>query len=165
MRRIVVMILVLTSTAASAATNSGTVHVTGNLLSSSCTVTGGTDLTFNLDAVTKADFPDQSSTAGRQEQSIELICDADTVINMTVDADTDATDNTIIKNTGSAQGVGLQLLDVSNSNTPIKMGRRWVVITDSTQVETIPLAAQYIRIGALESGSVKANATYTLDYE
>lgn len=147
------------------ASDSGTVHVTGNLLTSTCTISGGSDLTFDLDSVTKSDLPDVDSTAGRQEQSIQLSCDADTKINMTVNADSDSSDNTIINNTGTAQGVGLQLLDVTNNSTPIKMGVTWTVISDSTQVETIPIAAQYIRTGNLVAGTVKATATYTLDYE
>lgn len=153
------------SGANAAALNTGTVTVTGNLLASSCTISGGGDLTFTLDTVTGTDLPDINSVAGRKEQSIGLICDTGTNVYMTVTGTSVTDEPTIIKNTGTASGVDLQLLDVSNSDTPITLGERWLVLGDTTATTSIPLAAQYIRTGPVGSGTVKANVTYTLDYE
>lgn len=148
-----------------AASDTGTVHVTGNLLAGSCSVTGGTDLTFNLAPVSTGGLPNVNSTAGRTEQSLNLSCDEDTTVYMTVTGTSVADNPTVIASTGSAQGVGLQLLDVTNNNTPITLGARWMVINQTGTTTAIPLAAQYIRTGSLTSGTVKATVTYTLDYQ
>lgn len=147
------------------ASDTGTVHVTGNLLAGSCSVTGGTDLTFNLASVSSGGLPDVNSTAGRTEQSLNLTCDEDTTVYMTISGTSVADNPTVIQNTGTAQGVGLQLLDVTNNNTPVTLGERWKVISQTGTSAAIPLAAQYIRTGAVTSGTVTASVTYTLDYQ
>lgn len=148
-----------------AAGDTGTVHVTGNLLPGTCSVSGGTDLTFNLAPVSSGGLPAVNSTAGRTEQSLNLTCDEDTTVYMTITGDSIKDNPAIIENTGSAQGVDLQLLDVTNNNTPITLGARWMVINKTGASTAIPLAAQYIRTGELTSGTVTASVTYTLDYQ
>jgi len=84
---------------------------------------------------------------------------------MTVSGDSVADSPAIIENKGTGKGVGVQLLDVSNNYTPISLGERWMVIQATEGDDTIPLAAQYIRTGTLDSGTVTASVTYNLDYE
>lgn len=160
-----VLSLLSMTSAEAAKFNSGTVTVTGNLLASSCTLTGGTDLTFALDSVSSSDLPQVDSVAGRKEQNINLSCDAGTNVYMTITGTNVENEPTIIENTGSAQGVDLQLLDVSGSDKPITLGERWMVVQGASETTSIPLAAQYIRTGPVDSGTVKATVTYTLDYE
>ncbi|EJH7015195.1 type 1 fimbrial protein [Salmonella enterica] len=160
-----ILLLGATMTFAHADTNTGSVTVSGNLLASACTLTSGSELDFNLEQVSRSDLPDVGSTFGRLEQDIELSCDEGTLVYMTVNGDTESDDNTIIKNAGDAGGVGLQLLDVTDNNTPVEIGTRWMLVNGAKATETIPLAAQYIRTGELSSGTVEASATYTLDYE
>lgn len=162
---IIAFIGLLSSVSVYADVSEGTVHVTGNLLAPTCSITGGTDITFNLDTVSVSDLPDVNSTAGKMEKEISLTCDADTQVYMTIDGCSSTDNDSVIVNTGTAQGVGIQLLDVTNNNNPIHIGQRWNVIAHSTESESIPIAAQYYRLGSLTAGTVKATATYTLDYE
>lgn len=164
-KQTIIILGVLSFINVSSASDTGTVHVTGNLLAGSCSVSGGSDITFNLDKVSPQDLPAVNATAGRIEQSINLTCDEDTTVYMTVNGTSVDDDPTIIENTGTAKGVGLQLLDVTNNSTPITLGDRWMVIDQTGTSATIPLAAQYIRTGDLDGGTVQASVTYTLDYQ
>ncbi|MEG5548267.1 fimbrial protein [Enterobacter wuhouensis] len=162
--RLFPLVLTVAAWHASAASN-GSVHVTGNLLTSSCSVTSGTNLTYDLSTAMTDDLPAVDSTTGRQEQNIVLSCDTGVVVYMTINGDHSTNDNTILNNTGTAQGVGIQLLNVNDNYTPIAMGNRWVVINSTAATNTVSIAAQYIRTGTLATGTVESSATYTLDYE
>ncbi|WP_312413207.1 fimbrial protein [Pseudescherichia sp.] len=161
----VLSILTITRAYAGTGYETGTVNITGNLLPSTCSISGASDLTFALGNVSQADLPDINATFGRVEQAISLRCDADTGVYMTVSGDSVADSPAIIENKGTGKGVGVQLLDVSNNYTPISLGERWMVIQATEGDDTIPLAAQYIRTGTLDSGTVTASVTYNLDYE
>lgn len=161
----VLFILTLTRAYAGTGYETGTVNVTGNLLPSTCSISGATDLTFALGNVSASDLPEINSTFGRTEQSISLTCTTETGVYMTVTGDSIADSPTVIENKGTGKGVGLQLLDVSNSDNPISLGERWMVIQASEGSAVIPLAAQYIRTGSISSGTVTASVAYTLDYQ
>lgn len=159
-------LLLLTGRPVWADPNTGTVSVTGHLLTSACTISGGADLTFNLGRVLTSDLPSIGSTYGRLSQNISLSCDEGTIVHVTVSGTAQSNDDTILINTGTAEGIGIQLLDVNDNDTPIEMGKEWTPITSASTGDVIPIAAQYIRTGSsLAAGAVTANATYTLEYE
>ncbi|WP_312176143.1 fimbrial protein [Pseudescherichia sp.] len=143
--------------------DSGSVTVTGNLLSSGCSVSGAANLTYNLKKGVAGDLPDENSTYGRQHQAISLSCDEGTIVHITIEGNHLANNNSILSNTGTGKGVNIQLLNVNN--TPIRMGEVWTPIIDANSRETIVIGAQYIRTGNIVAGTVSASATYTLKYE
>lgn len=120
-----------------------------------------------LPDVTLADLPTDGSTAATTDFTVEFRC-----INKAVDVGftwSDAllpgsTADVLIPTADSdAGGVRLQLLQ---SSTPIQMGRRWRYgdWTDAMYWEPLNYQARYVRTGPVSSGSIRAQAILTVDY-
>ncbi|HBQ8098965.1 TPA: type 1 fimbrial protein [Klebsiella pneumoniae] len=144
------------------------VYLGGAVTSSGCSVTGGQTLNITLNDAHKADLPAVGSVWGESdEKEISLSCNAGTNVNITFSGAqaTDTDDTSVLQNNGSAKGVGVQLMDLHNGDTPIPLNEKIAAVTNSGTTANIPIAARYIRTGDLTAGSVEASATWTLDYE
>lgn len=162
-------ILISSCQTLSAFADSGTVHVLGNVLSPSCSITGGQNLNIELVDAHRSDLPSVGSYWGQSdEKDITLSCNTGTSVHIRFEGTLapETSDTSVLKNTGTASGIGIQLIDLHDGNNhPINMDYRWTPITDSAVTASIPIAARYYRIGDLAVGSVQADATYTLDYD
>ncbi|EMQ2085162.1 type 1 fimbrial protein [Salmonella enterica subsp. enterica] len=144
------------------------VYLGGAVTSSGCSVTGGQTLNITLNDAHKADLPAVGSVWGESdEKEISLSCNAGTNVNITFSGAqaTDTDDTSVLQNNGSAKGVGVQLMDLHNGDTPIPLNEKIAAVTNSGTTASIPIAARYIRTGDLTAGNVEASATWTLDYE
>lgn len=66
-------------------------------------------------------------------------------------------------NTGTAKGVGVQLL---YNGTPLAMNSRLLLKQSAGGVETLPLTARYYQtLGTVQSGTANASATLNLTYQ
>ncbi|WP_120345269.1 fimbrial protein [Paraburkholderia fungorum] len=147
-------------------------------------ITPGTTITGRTCSVTTASvdvplptaFPSNLNTGstGATPFSLGVTCAQGVTVKVTL---TDASDvsnrsTTLSLAPGStAQGIGLQIL---NGSTPVAYGpdsavignmNQWTVGTSAGGQMTIPLRAQYVRIGTLTPGTVKGAATFTMSYQ
>lgn len=88
-------------------------------------------------------------------------CAAETIVSMTLSGTTASP--TVLSNTGSAKGVGVQIL---KDGSPIAIGDTIAIgnVGDETRMN-IPLVAQYYRTGEVSPGDVKADAFFTMTYQ
>ncbi len=157
--------LLLLAIASLAEADGGNIHITGNLTAQSCTVDGATDFTLSLGTVDRADLPSVGSTANQVGLNIPLSCISGTKVIIQIDGTSVSDNNTVMVNTGTAEGVGTQLLEPNNNNRPVPLGRSWTIIENSQTSEVITLGARFYRTGDVVPGTVNATATYTLSYE
>jgi type 1 fimbria pilin len=121
-----------------------------------------------LPAVTPAALPSNNSVAGKTPFNIQLSCpnaSASTKLYIQFDATSvnTTTYKTVIKNTGSATNVGVQLL---NGATAVTFGSATKIGNSiASGLLTLPYFAQYYRTGAISSGGVNATATFTITYQ
>lgn len=137
--------------------------------SAACNVnTGSKNFTVTLPGANTSDLPAVGSTAKKTAFSIGLTCDSGTTVNVTMDAANDDPDashpGVILGSTGAgnAQGVGVQILD--RNSQPITFGSKQSA-GNSTASMSIPYYVQYFRTGAISSGAVNAQASFTMSYE
>lgn len=146
-----------------------TVNFSGTISASGCTIANNQDMTITLADAHKADLPSVGSTWGQSgEKDISLSCNAGTNVYATFSGTqaSGTSDTSVLQNNGTAQGIGVQLIDLHDgNNNPINMNYRFSPVTNAGATATIPIAARYIRTGDLSAGSVDASATYTLDYD
>lgn len=155
----------------------GSVYMNGSTLSmqnTSCTV-NTQNISVSLPAINTAQLPALSSTTGSTPFSIVLNCPSSQNIYMTL------TDNSNPLRTSSiiglepsnstASGIGIQIL---RNGSPVLLGpdssnagntNQFLIGLNQLGSITIPLSAQYIRTGTVQSGKVKAVATFTMSYQ
>ena len=107
--------LLLLAIASLAEADGGNIHITGNLTAQSCTVDGATDFTLSLGTVDRADLPSVGSTANQVGLNIPLSCISGTKVIIQIDGTSVSDNNTVMVNTGTAEGVGTQLLEPNNN--------------------------------------------------
>ncbi len=132
----------------------------------SCNVTTPSQ-TVPLPTVMSGQFSGTGSTAGEKDFSIQLYCPASAAgadVAITLSSNDPFDDQlAVINNGGSAQGVGVQVLD-GNGNT-IAFGPAIDVGTASAGNFDIPLKARYYQTGeSVKGGSVSATVNYTITY-
>lgn len=159
------------------ANGSGSVYMNGSTLSmqnTSCTV-NTQNISVSLPAINAAQLPALSSTTGSTPFSLLLNCPSTQNVYMTL------TDNSNPLRTSSiiglassgstASGIGIQVL---RNGSPVLLGpdsstagntNQFVIGLNQLGTVTIPLSAQYIRTGTVQSGKVKAVATFTMSYQ
>ncbi|MBV8157762.1 MAG: fimbrial protein, partial [Dyella sp.] len=70
----------------------------------------------------------------------------------------------ILKNTGTATGVGIQISD--GGGNPVTLGTPTVVGTAASGAQSIPyLGSYYSTAASVGQGSVASTATFTLTYQ
>jgi major type 1 subunit fimbrin (pilin) len=147
-----------------------TLTFTGTILQPSCDVDSSTaNQTVPLGSAPIMDFASVGSTANPKAFNLDLVnCSAGTQVTMTV-AGTMDTVPSVLKNTGSATQVGVQILQASTvgatTGTPLTLNSAVSLgAVDSTNTMTVPLVAQFYRLGTLTAGTVAATATVNFTY-
>jgi major type 1 subunit fimbrin (pilin) len=160
----------VSATAGSAFAADATLNFNGNILAAACTVdSSSANQTITLDPALVSDFPAVGATKNPAAFNLNLTnCTNGAHVMMTVTGTTD-TVTSVLKNTGSATQVGVQLLSASSAGsttgTAITINNaRDMGVVDATNAMTIPMVAQYYRIGTMTAGTVAATATVNFTY-
>ncbi|MEY2150197.1 fimbrial protein [Rhodanobacter sp. 115] len=128
---------------------------------------GSVSKTVTLPNVTTSQFTGQGSTAGNTPFNLHLInCPSNRGVFITLDSSSAQPGvNGVIAPSGAgyASGVGVQILQGS---TPVTFGTTFQTGTISGSTYDINLNARYYQTGTpISGGTVKAVATYTLNYQ
>jgi major type 1 subunit fimbrin (pilin) len=145
-------------------------NFSGMILQPSCTVDSSTaNQTVTLGSVPIANFASVGSTENPTAFNLSLVnCSAGTNVTMTV-AGTMDTVPSVLQNTGTAAKVGVQILQAGSvgatSGTPVALNNAINLgVVDSTDTMTVPLVAQFYRLGTMTAGTVAATATVSFTY-
>jgi len=143
---------------------------TGTIQQPSCDLdTSSANQTVNLGSVPVMNFAAVGSTANPTAFSVNLLnCTAAVNVTMTV-AGTMDTVPSVLQNAGTAQKVGVQILQAGSvgatTGTPVTLNSAVSLGTvGGSGAMTIPFVAQFYRIGTLVAGSVLATATINFTY-
>jgi major type 1 subunit fimbrin (pilin) len=122
---------------------------------------------IDLGTVKITDFTGTTQSPTAFQISLEN-CTSGTNVSMTVNGTSD-TVASVLKNTGDAGKVGVQLLRASSvgdtTGTPINLGSAAAIgAVDATNKLIIPMVAQFYKLGTLTAGSVAATATVNFAY-
>jgi major type 1 subunit fimbrin (pilin) len=147
-----------------------TLYFTGQISQPSCTVdTSSQNQTVSLGSASVTDFAAVGSTLNATAFNMLLTsCAPGTKVTMTVNG-TMNTVASVLQNTGTATQLGVQLLKAASvggtTGTPITLNSAVNLGTvDATNTMTIPMVAQFYRLGTLTAGSVTATATVNFTY-
>ncbi|SAL16258.1 fimbrial protein [Caballeronia peredens] len=163
------LLAVLVSTAAgSALADSALITYEGKIQDPTCTIkSDSASQTIDLKTASVSDFKSVGAVMNATAFNIQLIdCTPGITASMTV-AGTSGSVPNVLRNTGSAANLGVQLLLAANVNdttgSPIVFGN---VISRSiaTTTHTVPMVAQMYRTGNLGAGTVAATATVSFTY-
>ncbi|MDG1641467.1 fimbrial protein StiA [Klebsiella huaxiensis] len=153
----------------------GQVHITGKIIESACTIaTTSKDLNVTLEDRNTTAFVSAGDTSAEQQFKIKLEnCSTTSYQNVKVrfegTQDTEA-NSTVLKNTGEAAGVGVQILD---NGTPMDVVSHsgWSAtnfnLTDNEGSPELPFTARYYATKAqsgITAGTVDTTATFYLQY-
>lgn len=142
----------------------GHVNIAGNVTNGGCTIHDGTYLTFNLEPVKTTDLPSVDSVAGRQEKNISVICPKGIFPYFQFIYTPASGGQTVLKNKGTATGIGVELLNASYDDSPIHTLAYSVMRPTSAGKYT--LAVHYIRTSQdMTPGTVESDAEYDLVYD
>lgn len=127
-----------------------------------CSITAGTaNQAVELDQAAATDLPAVGSAARPKDFNVAFEnCAVATAVRLRIDGTAAAP--SVLANTGSAAGVGVQLLFKGNPlalNTTFEAGN-----AGTGQTVDVPLQARYYRIGPITGGSVSSVATLTATY-
>lgn len=159
--------------------DAGTINFTGQVIQDSCltALTGGASATaVTLATVNKTALATAGATANETEFSLNVTgcegADARGVHFTLTPASFDATNTSLIANTGSATNVGIEIArGTAGSSTPYAFAGAAassgnVTITGATAgTGTLPLTAKYKATGAATAGTVVAALGWTLVYD
>ncbi|MET3931904.1 type 1 fimbria pilin [Lysobacter sp. OAE881] len=142
--------------------NQTTTPVTFQFIDPTCAITTGTaNQTVALDEARAMELPSIGSTARPKDFKVSFEnCALATAVRMRMDG-APATP-TVLANTGSAAGVGVQLLFKGNPlelNTTFEAGS-----SGSGSTLDVPFQARYFRTGGLTGGTVSSAVTITASY-
>ncbi|WP_027816613.1 fimbrial protein [Paraburkholderia bannensis] len=171
MHKLTTAVAILASVATTGAfAADATLTFSGTILPASCTIDSTTaNQTINLGSASVADFPAVGATKNPQAFNMQLTdCTTSAKVSMNV-AGTMDTVASVLKNTGTATQIGVQLLQASavgaTTGTPITLNSAINLGTvDATNSMTIPMVAQLYRIGAMTAGSITTTATVNFTY-
>lgn len=125
-------------------------------------------ISVQLPSVSSSAFAGAGKTAGTTSFNIQLSCPtgATSKLSITLAANngTVAGYPNILKNTGTATGLGIQIQD--GGGNPVTLGTATVIGTAVSGPQSIPyLAAYYSTAASVGQGSVATAATFTLTYQ
>lgn len=148
-----------------------TLNFNGSLLLPTCSVSAGTaNQTIPLGTARSTDFSAVGSTQNPIAFEIDLqSCSTGTNVTMNVSGTQVGTNVGVLTNTGSAAGVGVQLLSTATvgatTGTALVLNSNISRGAISGTSMTIPLAAQFYRTGTMSGGTVSAVATVNFIYD
>lgn len=142
--------------------NEITTPVVFHFVNPACTITTDTaNQVVTLPKASTNDFASVGATAKPTDFKISLEnCVAQTVVSMQLDGTTQSP--TVLATSGSARGVGVQLL---RNGTPVTFGQMMSIgnVGNATTMD-IPLTARYYRTGAMSGGNVVSEAFIMMSY-
>ncbi|KMZ12412.1 type 1 fimbriae major subunit FimA [Candidatus Burkholderia humilis] len=160
----------VTTAAGSVFAADANLNFTGQILAASCSVdSSSANQTIDLGSAYVGTFASVGSISNAKAFNINLNnCSANAKVSMNVTGTMDSVVS-VLKNTGSATGVGIQLLSASavgsTTGTPITLNSTISVGTvNASNAMTIPFAAQFYRLGTMTAGSVTTTATVNFTY-
>ena len=131
---------------------------------------GSSNMSVNLPVVSTTAFTGPGSIAGATGFNVNLNCDADVTVEMTMHTAHSDPNYTGValpaRDQGMASGVGIQLLDSKDAPVPFDK-KRTIVSSCDCGLMSIPFTARYIQTtGApVGAGRVSATVTFTMSYE
>lgn len=131
-----------------------------------CSVTAATaNQTVSMRTANSSTLAATGAVSGKTPFSIALTCQSGVKVNVTFSSAAGASGvDSVVKSTGTATGIGIQLLDASDA--PIALDQAHKVVESTSGNTTIPFFAQYYRLsGGTATGTVQAAATYTMSYQ
>ncbi|TCK38472.1 type 1 fimbria pilin [Paraburkholderia sp. BL8N3] len=131
-----------------------------------CFVTSDTaNQSIPLMTVNSSKLASTGAVAARTPFSIGLTCDSGVRVNVTFSSVAGSSGvDSVVKSNGTATGVGIQLLDASDS--PIVLDQSHNVVGSTAGNATVRFSAQYYRLsGGVTTGTVQASAIYTMSYQ
>ncbi len=135
---------------------------TVTLASSACQV-NTSNIAVALPTISTSALPAVDGTTAPTTFRISLNCSTGATLKIMFNTATTVTGKpTVIRSTGTANGVGVQLTD--NGSTPVGFGTESTVGATPNGALDLVYKARYYRTGALSAGSVNATATFTLSY-
>ena len=162
-----------TSLSAMAATSGeGQVNFTGEIIESACQVVNGlsSPLDVSLGKVAKSAFTGTGSTAATTRFDISLKNCPETVTgaSITFGGTPDSGNNDVLavtSGTGTATGVGIQLLDKSETPLSLYSASASYALQSGTTVNDLQFGARYIQTNAtISAGLANAVSTFTVVY-
>lgn len=126
------------------------------------------DKSVTLPDVSRSDLMRAGSgrySAAKKEFRFDLNCDTQTAVSVTFEGEPLAGTEDVLKNvlTGN-DNLGVQML--FSDNTPVKLGTEYPVISSAQANEILKLNAYYYyKGGTITAGPIKANTTFTFDYQ
>lgn len=134
-----------------------------SFISPACQVNTPT-IAVALPKISTTALPVVDGTTAPTPFRISLNCSAGATLNIMFSTATTVTGKpTVIRSTGTANGVGVQLTDTSSA--PVAFGVERVVGATPNGALDLAFNARYYRTGAVSAGSVNATATFTLSYD
>ncbi len=159
---------IMGSTSAQAA--DATLTFTGTIILPTCTPdTNTVTKTVPFGTAKTTDFAAVGSTKNATAFDLKLVsCAPNTNVTMTISGTSD-TLTSVLKNTGTAAQVSVQLLKAQKSSdtigTAITLGSASALgVVDGTNTMTIPMVGQFYRLGTMSGGTVSAVATANFQY-
>ncbi|WP_316153307.1 fimbrial protein [Cupriavidus sp. BIC8F] len=140
--------------------------VTFQFIAPSCTLSAGTaNQVITLPKIGNSALPSVGATAGATGFMLNLEnCVTQSVVTLTVGGTTE-TVSSVLQNNGSAQGVGLQLLNGGANGTPLPLNANVAMGNVGTATAMgIPLGVRYYRLDTVGPGTVSSVATVNFDY-
>lgn len=152
--------------------NDGTINFTGEVLDAACSVDVGASsaLSVSLGQVQKTAFSGPGSTADATKFTLKLSNCPDTITKATVKFDGTAYsgDNTVLAlttGTGVATGVGIQLMDATNTVVPLFTDSSAYTLVKDDEND-LDFYARYIQKDAsVSAGKADATASFTIAYQ
>lgn len=136
-----------------------------------CSITSEGSLAFPIGDVSASQF-NSTGTVSQQSSTVnlEVDCDADTNINITLDGtqNPDSSNKSVLMlssqgQSGVADGVGVQLL---YNGTPLELNKMISIKTSTGGQESLPITARYFQTKEqVRSGTANATATLNLTYQ
>lgn len=121
--------------------------------------------TVSMRTVNSSALAITGAVAQKTPFSIALLCQSGVKVNVTFSSAGGSSGvSSVVASTGTATGVGIQLLHATD--TPITLDQARTVVNSTSGNAAIPFSAQYYRLGSgAVARTVRAQATYTLSYQ
>ncbi|KIG06730.1 type-1 fimbrial protein subunit A [Caballeronia concitans] len=147
----------------------------GVVTHATCSVNQSSVAVLMPTADTRAFAAGIGAVAAPQPFSLSLSCSTGATVLITLTDAVDASNRTTTLKTtadSTAQGIGVQILN--SAGTPVAFGpdsalpgntNQWTVGSSPNGTLQVPLTARYVRTGAVNAGTVRALATFTMSYQ
>lgn len=164
--KVSMLALLFSGTVIAASPTTGKITVTGKVISGTCDFDGPSDIAVPLGDVSFNDFGGVGTTTPAQNFTIKLKCqdEANVYLTMSATAESSLGSNGVLalQGSGSATGVGIQLLKDGN---PFSLNSQTQIALSQTADLTINMGARYYQSSSsMTAGTGNAVVNFTVDY-